>query len=97
MRYFNTSGPNVTKDHFTLMRPELVAEGLDKVHKDRYLTYRKALAMTRLDMDLYLAVPKKSFDTIFQKELVKELVKEYKVNLIVYSSKNQTVVSWIKQ
>jgi AAA-like domain len=38
MRYFNTSGPNVTKDHYTLMRPELVAEGLDKVHKDRYFT-----------------------------------------------------------
>ena len=63
----------------------------------KYLTYRKALVITKLDMDLYLAVPKKSFDTIFQKELVKELVKEYQVNLIVYSSLNQTVVSWIKQ
>ena len=38
----------------------------------KYLTYRKALAMTKSEMDLYLAVPKRSFDTIFQKELVKE-------------------------
>ena len=38
MRYFNTSGPNITAQHYTLMRPQLVAKGLDKVHKDRYFT-----------------------------------------------------------
>jgi XisH protein len=63
----------------------------------KYITYRKALLMNKLDMDLYLAVPKKSYDTIFQKELVRELVKEYNVNIIVYNSTNQTIVSWIKQ
>jgi hypothetical protein len=50
-----------------------------------------------MNMDLYLAVPKKSYDTIFQKELVKELVEEYSINILVYNSKNQTIVSWIKQ
>ena len=38
MRYFNTSGPNITAQHYTLLRPQLVAKGLDKVHKDRYFT-----------------------------------------------------------
>jgi hypothetical protein len=38
MRYFNTSGPNILLQHYTLMRPQLVLEGLDKIHKDRYFT-----------------------------------------------------------
>jgi hypothetical protein len=63
----------------------------------KYITYRKALLMIKLDFDLYLAVPKKAFDSIFQKDLVKQLVVEYKVHLVVYSDKNQTIISWIKQ
>ncbi len=38
MRYFNSSGPNIIEQHYTLMRSELVSEGLDYVHKDRYFT-----------------------------------------------------------
>ena len=38
MRYFNTSGPNIIQQHYTLMRPELVLNGLNKVHKERYFT-----------------------------------------------------------
>jgi hypothetical protein len=38
MRYFNSSGPNVIEQHYTLMRPELVSIGLDYVHKERYFT-----------------------------------------------------------
>ena len=63
----------------------------------KYLTYRKALFMNKMNLELYLAVPKRAYDTIFQKELVKELVKEYKVNIVVYSHKNQTITLWIKQ
>ena len=63
----------------------------------KYLSYRKALFMNKMNLELYLAVPKRAYDTIFQKELVKELVKEYKVNIVVYSHKNQTITSWIKQ
>lgn len=38
MRYFNTSGPNIVKEHYTLMRPKLIEEGADKVYKSRYFT-----------------------------------------------------------
>ena len=38
MRYFNSSGPNVVEQHYTLMRPKLVEKGLDKVHRERYFT-----------------------------------------------------------
>ncbi len=37
-RYFNTSGPNNPKDHYTLMREELIKEGIDLVERDRYFT-----------------------------------------------------------
>lgn len=37
-RYFNTSGPNNPKQHYTLMRKALVEKGLDMVEKDRYFT-----------------------------------------------------------
>ena len=38
MRYFNTSGPNIVNEHYTLMRPELVAKGVDKIRNSRYFT-----------------------------------------------------------
>lgn len=38
MRYFNTSGPNIPEQHYTLRRPDLIAQGLDLVQKDRYFT-----------------------------------------------------------
>ena len=53
--------------------------------------------MNKMDYELYLAVPKRAFDTIFQKELVKELVKQHKVHIVVYNDKNQTITSWKKQ
>ena len=37
-RYFNTSGPNIPSEHYTLMREELVAKGVEQVHKSRYFT-----------------------------------------------------------
>lgn len=35
-RYFNTSGPNVPAQHYTLMRPALVAKGKEMVRRERY-------------------------------------------------------------
>jgi hypothetical protein len=38
MRYFNTSGPNIIAKHYTLMRSQLVEEGLEKILDSRYFT-----------------------------------------------------------
>ncbi|MEN9613385.1 MAG: hypothetical protein RLZZ628_4199 [Bacteroidota bacterium] len=38
MRYFNTSGPNITEEHYTLPRTELVQIGKEMVHNSRYFT-----------------------------------------------------------
>jgi type II secretory pathway predicted ATPase ExeA len=37
-RYFNTSGPNRVTQHYTLMRPDLVVQGIGIVKKERYFT-----------------------------------------------------------
>ncbi len=38
MRYFNTSGPCDPQKHYTVLRKELIAEGLDRVQRGRYIT-----------------------------------------------------------
>ena len=37
-RYFNTSGPNILEQHYTLLRPELVQKGKKMVENSRYFT-----------------------------------------------------------
>jgi type II secretory pathway predicted ATPase ExeA len=37
-RYFNTSGPNIVAQHYTLPRVELVKAGIKKVENERYFT-----------------------------------------------------------
>lgn len=39
-RYFNTSGPNNPKEHYTLQRAELIEKGKDLVQHNRYFTIR---------------------------------------------------------
>lgn len=37
-RYFNTSGPNIPDEHYTLTREKLIQRGIDLVKKRRYFT-----------------------------------------------------------
>ncbi len=37
MRYFNTSGPCNPEKHYMVLRKQLVAEGLDKINRGRYI------------------------------------------------------------
>ena len=38
MRYFNTSGPNIIEQHYTLPRLDLIEKGKRMVHESRYFT-----------------------------------------------------------
>ena len=38
MRYFNTSGPNIPKEHYTIKRQQLIKKGKNLVEKKRYFT-----------------------------------------------------------
>ncbi|MCP4137885.1 MAG: ATP-binding protein [bacterium] len=37
-RYFNTSGPNIPEEHYTIQRKKLILEGIELVKKKRYFT-----------------------------------------------------------
>ena len=38
MKEFNTSGPNIPKQHYTIERNDLIVKGISLVNKDRYFT-----------------------------------------------------------
>ncbi len=38
MRYFNTSGPNIPSQHYTLQREAIIKQGLELVRNERYFT-----------------------------------------------------------
>ncbi len=42
MKKFNTSGPNIPKKHYTIVRNELLVKGLDLIDDERYFNYKVA-------------------------------------------------------
>ena len=36
-RYFNTSGPNIPEQHYTLFREKLIDRGVESIEKSRYV------------------------------------------------------------
>jgi predicted AAA+ superfamily ATPase len=38
MRTFNTSGPNIAEEHYTIERTSLINKGIDLVENKRYFT-----------------------------------------------------------
>lgn len=63
----------------------------------KYCIYRTALRLDESPFELYLAVPQPTYDTFFQRRLVKEAINEYRVNIIIYNFDSNTIVKWIKQ
>ena len=61
MRYFNTSGPCNPAEHYTVLRRELIASGMEKVRRGKYLT---------------IFAPRQAGKTTFLHMLWQELLKE---------------------
>jgi XisH protein len=61
----------------------------------QYLTYQVALKLQEPERELYLAVPKITYDTLFQEILIQEIFRLYPINIIVYSQTTQEIESWI--
>ena len=38
MKYFNTSGPNIPQEHYTIVRQNIIDKGIDLVRRKRYFT-----------------------------------------------------------
>ncbi|MEM7179311.1 MAG: ATP-binding protein [Spirochaetota bacterium] len=83
-RYFNTSGPNNPKEHYTLFRPDLIAKGHDMVDRSRYFT---------------IWAPRQTGKSTYFRLLAKELEKDgYKVCHINFENyKNASIESFLNK
>jgi hypothetical protein len=62
----------------------------------QYLTYRVALELQEPDRVLYLAVPKLTYETLFQEILIQKVFETYPVKILVYNKITQEIQSWIE-
>jgi len=84
MRDFNTSGPNIPRQHYTIERRNQLKEGINLVDKDRYFT---------------IWAPRQTGKSTFFRQLAVELEKQnYKVAHINFESyKNASLGSFLKR
>jgi hypothetical protein len=82
MRYFNTSGPNITKEHYTIERTNLIKKGLELVGGKRYFT---------------IWAPRQTGKSTYFRQLAKKLEKGgYKVAHINFENyKNTSLKSFL--
>jgi hypothetical protein len=82
MRYFNTSGPNIVAEHYTLMRQKLINLGLLFVHRNGYFT---------------IWAPRQTGKSTYFRLLADELEKEgYKVAYVNFENfRNQSLKDFI--
>ena len=59
----------------------------------QYLTYQQGLKIVEPDRRLYLAIPKIAKDEVFSLAITQQLIAEFKIRLLVYSTKGK-IISW---
>ena len=59
----------------------------------QYLTYQQGLKIVEPDRKLYLAIPKIAKDEVFSLTITQQLISEFKIKLLVYSTKGK-IISW---
>jgi hypothetical protein len=62
----------------------------------QFLIYKLALTEKESDRTLFLAVPVNFYKTFFDDSFFVNVVKTYKVFIIVYDQKQNTIIEWIK-
>jgi len=68
MREFNTSGPNIPRQHYTLERTDLIKQGINLVQKQRYFT---------------IWAPRQTGKSTFFRQLAKQLEKQgYRLHIL---------------
>lgn len=61
----------------------------------QYLTYQAALELQEPDRHLYLAVPKITYDTLFQEILIQKVLERHPLSLVIYNLQKQEIDQWI--
>jgi hypothetical protein len=62
----------------------------------QFVDYGVALRMQEPERILYLAVPQLTYDSFFQKQVIKATLIYINCKIIVYNPQNNSIVSWIK-
>jgi hypothetical protein len=62
----------------------------------QYLIYYKGLKHVESDRMLFLAIPVFAYNRLQNHPFLLEIVEDYKVKLIIFDDKNETLISWIK-
>jgi hypothetical protein len=61
----------------------------------QYILYRQVLNEMRIDRNLYLAISKPAFKSVFTIELGQVLLKNQIAKLIVFDEKSEAILQWI--
>lgn len=61
----------------------------------KYQLYEAAIAIRKLGLTLYLAIPVGVYEGIFQEDIGIELRRNIDIRLIIYDPENEVVVRWI--
>lgn len=61
----------------------------------QFLNYRLVLKEKDRERILYLAVPIYAYESFFQRDLPKAVIKQYELKLIVYDPIEEVIVKWI--
>jgi hypothetical protein len=62
----------------------------------KFRNYRRALRKNDPNRILFLAVPETTYNRFFSKPFIKEAVEEEELRLIIYSTSETIITSWIK-
>jgi len=61
----------------------------------QYVLYHQVLLEQNIERELYLAVPRRTYQTIFQSELGTILLKNELIRLLVFDEIQEVIVEWV--
>jgi hypothetical protein len=62
--------------------------------RGQFANYRDALALRDPDRDMYLAIPKDVYQTLFCHPDVQRMIRSERVRLLIFDPSSQTIVEW---
>ena len=62
----------------------------------QFLNYREALAEKEPNRTLYVAVPIDTYEELFQRQFIQQIVHRYQLKLVVYSPLRKVIVEWLE-
>jgi predicted ATP-binding protein involved in virulence len=62
----------------------------------QYENYRTSLEEVEPDRAIFLAIPMSAWKDFFQRPFVQKVIVKNKIELIIFDSKNETILQWIR-